>query len=811
MTMIDFSTIAMLYLTHTLCVLPASKETKRPTVPWKAYQNTLPTETEWGEWGRTATGICILAGKISGGLIVIDFDDKGSRFDAWCELLPEELRDKLVVVQTQSGGYHVYVRCENESIRNVKLARTEEGKTLIETRGEGGLVIAPPTPGYKILSGSFESIAVLSLAEWELLLNAAQSFDEMQKKTKPKTGNTSAEILVDMKEAVRQAIACINTMPEAVDGENGSAAAMRVANKLYEFGLDRETAKQVFLEHYNPRCLPEWSEKEVEHKLDTAYNKPLKMAGYMLTHNIVLDPKDPLASAYKFIKTVYTFNGIPTLISYSGGFWQWSKNAYRSIETDEVKNKLKCFLERSNVEQYGDDRVVLGHKAFPVKPHTLNAIAEMLRHNIFRPVSDIIPCWIDVPHWIDGKSYEKPDSVTDPSLLIFCKNMILNLEDMETLPSSPLWLNFAALDFDYDSKAECPQWIAFLDSIFGDDEESKNTLMEYMGLCLTNITKFQKALFIVGPKRSGKGTIARILQKIVGEHNTVSPATSGFGQQFGLQPLIGKTVAIVNDARFSKQNAQEGLERILNITGEDKHTINRKHRDAITLQLKTKLIIISNEIPNVLDQSGALASRFVFLKLSKSFFGQEDVELERKLSDELPGILRLVIQNLQNLLARGHFIQPESGKRLAERMTALSSPVGEFMRQLQPNMTKDEIWSEWQTFCCNEEQNPGRREVLWNALETAGYDCDFDSADILSKIKQHGDEATVQMLRDSTNRFRRKGATETLKKKLAEMVNSGILSVREKKANNGQVVEYYSIVTAAPDDSYNDDDESCVV
>ena len=68
----------------------------------------------------------------------------------------------------------------------------------------------------------------------------------------------------------------------------------------------------------------------------------------------------------------------------------------------------------------------------------------------------------------------------------------------------------------------------------------KQTLMEWMGLCLTPITKFQKALFIIGPKRGGKGTVFRILQQIVGTHNATSLGSLDFGRNFGLQPLIGK-------------------------------------------------------------------------------------------------------------------------------------------------------------------------------------------------------------------------------------------------------------------------------
>jgi len=328
-----------------------------------------------------------------------------------------------------------------------------------------------------------------------------------------------------------------------------------------------------------------------------------------------------------------------------------------------------------------------------------------------------------------------------------------------------------------------------------------------LGLCLTPIMKFQKALFLVGPRRSGKGTIARILQKIVGFHNTIAPSTSDFMQRFGLEPFIGKTLAIVSDARFAKGNLSQVTERILTLTGEDPVEIDRKHQKSVTLRLQAKLMFMSNEVPSIHDPSKALVSRFVFMKLPNSFYGKEDVNLESKLSCELPGILRLAIQHLQNLLERECFIQPESGKRLAERMESLSSPAGEFAKQLQPLMTKDEIWSKWFTHCHSEGRNNyGRKEALWNDLETAGYNCDFDAADILAKIRQRGGEATVQDLRNCTDRFHTEGGTDALKRKLAEMVKAGLLSVREKKAGNGKVVEYYSITDTVLDAPCDDDD-----
>ena len=96
-------------------------------------------------------------------------------------------------------------------------------------------------------------------------------------------------------------------------------------------------------------------------------------------------------------------------------------------------------------------------------------------------------------------------------MILFGKTRNLDLKTMQTFEASPQWFNYNALDFDYEenlnmSISQCPRWDEFMTQLFGDDMESKVTLLQYMGLLLTPITKFQKALFIVGPKRSGKGT-----------------------------------------------------------------------------------------------------------------------------------------------------------------------------------------------------------------------------------------------------------------------------------------------------------------
>ncbi|MBN1341746.1 MAG: AAA family ATPase [Phycisphaerae bacterium] len=171
------------YLASGLCVLPARRDQKRPTVgSWKKYQERMPTEAEVSAWmANNPNAICILCGRASGNLEIIDFDGGGELFPAWWERILEDLRAKLVVESTPSGGRHVIYRCEEVVCGNLKLAQRADSKqivTLIETRGEGGLFLCAPTEGYELVEGDLCSPPVLTQEERDTLLQAAWELNE---------------------------------------------------------------------------------------------------------------------------------------------------------------------------------------------------------------------------------------------------------------------------------------------------------------------------------------------------------------------------------------------------------------------------------------------------------------------------------------------------------------------------------------------------------------------------------------------------------------------------------------------------------
>ena len=101
-------------------------------------------------------------------------------------------------------------------------------------------------------------------------------------------------------------------------------------------------------------------------------------------------------------------------------------------------------------------------------------------------------------------------------------------------------------------------------------------------------TDIQKILLMVGPRRGGKGTIARILTGLVGADNVAGPTLAAFGRTFGMQSLLGKTLAVLSDSRTSGPS-RDALERLLAISGEDEIDIDIKFRAPWTGRLPTAL------------------------------------------------------------------------------------------------------------------------------------------------------------------------------------------------------------------------------
>lgn len=187
-------------------------------------------------------------------------------------------------------------------------------------------------------------------------------------------------------------------------------------------------------------------------------------------------------------------------------------------------------------------------------------------------------------------------------------------------------------------------------------------------------------LMLIGARRSGKGTIARVLARLVGADNVAGPRLSSLGGDFGLQQLIGKVLGIIDDARVSyKGDPSAIVESLLAIRGGGRMSINRKNRDYWTGVLRARIMLLTNELPKLVDQSGALAGSFLVLHLPTSYYGHEDTGLDGRLLAEIPSIFLWAGDGAARLRARGKFQPTAQLSEVEDAFESMSQPVANFV------------------------------------------------------------------------------------------------------------------------------------
>lgn len=425
----------------------------------------------------------------------------------------------------------------------------------------------------------------------------------------------------------------------------------------------------------------------------------------------ILDPRDPLPSASVFIEREHMKQGRRTLHHHHGEWFRWNGTAYRSADEAAIRADLYQMLARAVVAKEGN-------KTEPFRPNRnkVGDVLDALRAAANLPASIVPPAWLDREPAIDAPTSEC--AVVD--------NGILHLPTLNIYPPTPEFFTTTALPVAYEPDASEPfAWLDFLASLWPDDGEAIDALQELFGYLLTADTRQQKAFLIVGPKRSGKGTLARVLTAMLGPDNVTAPTLAGLASNFGLAPLIGKQLAIIADARLGGRADQQAIaERLLSISGEDAVTIDRKYLPAWTGRLPTRFLILTNELPRLADASGALASRFIVLTLRNSFYGREDHGLTDRLLGELPAILRWSVEGWHRLRSRGYFRQPESSREAIEELETLGSPITAFISErcaVGPGYeigTKS-LYHAWRTWCEDHGRQPGTEQTFGRDLRAA--------------------------------------------------------------------------------------------
>lgn len=219
-------------------------------------------------------GYAVITGERSG-LFVLDVDCKAG--DGYGELEALGEIPETFTVRTGSGGAHFYFRHPGFQVRNRKPSKHIDVKGDAASADGFAYVVGPGSPGYV----KTEDPCVVSPADsYEVIRNEpiadapAWLLAWLRVGNERKEGHAPTPIDVETEEGqrrVRLGVEACKTMPESIQGQDGSGSLWSVALRLVrKLELPLDVARELVLEHFNARCVPPWSAEEIEHKLEDA-------------------------------------------------------------------------------------------------------------------------------------------------------------------------------------------------------------------------------------------------------------------------------------------------------------------------------------------------------------------------------------------------------------------------------------------------------------------------------------------------------------------------------------------------------------
>jgi putative DNA primase/helicase len=276
---------------------------------------------------------------------------------------------------------------------------------------------------------------------------------------------------------------------------------------------------------------------------------------------------------------------------------------------------------------------------------------------------------------------------------------ILDLKQGKFHEHTPEYFSIIQSAASYRPEVVAHEWLTFLAEAVPSASD-RDLLQEYAGLCLTGDTSPQRALLLVGEGGTGKSTFVRVLSAVLGSLATSSALEVIKDGSFLIGNLVGRRMCVVSEL----QRNVDWLP-FKRITGEDTISVDVKNKTPFTTKLDLKLIILSNVVPFLGDDTtnNSLMRRF----LPVSFNVKPpvvDPDLDRRLThpDELTGVLNWMLEGLARLREKQMRFPAASDSPLGREIVEESNRVISFLREStdpQGSTSGQALYEAYVTWC----------------------------------------------------------------------------------------------------------------
>lgn len=282
------------------------------------------------------------------------------------------------------------------------------------------------------------------------------------------------------------------------------------------------------------------------------------------------------------------------------------------------------------------------------------------------------------------------------------------------------------MNYSFDGKAECPQWLQFIEDITDGSRDRADLLQEMFGYCLTNDVRYQKCFYLIGDGANGKSVLLNTLEALIGEANTSHVEIAFLNSDFQRIKLANSMVNICNDIKTDVAGTGSFFKAI--VTGD---TISGcfKGKDFFDFKPTCKMVFAANNMLSTRDIDNGFLRRICFINFPVTFVNdprfinerKRDPELQKKLFKELPGILNWSLAGLKALTANGHFTSTTDQEKLIRELEMINDPIAAFVdEEIAPYpdrfvamQKRENIYSIYKKWCSESNSMPMSSRWFW--------------------------------------------------------------------------------------------------
>ncbi len=265
--------------------------------------------------------------------------------------------------------------------------------------------------------------------------------------------------------------------------------------------------------------------------------------------------------------------------------------------------------------------------------------------------------------------------------------------------------------------AAVEEWLSFIVP----DQDDREMLLEFAGYAMTRDVRQQKFLILNGEGGTGKSTVIRMIEAVIGSNNLSSISLSELTQRFSAYGLLGK---LLNSCADLELTALEDTSTIKKALGEDTLRGEAKGKDAFPFKSYAKLIFSCNELPIVkAEKTNGFYRRLLILTMNR-VPATVKTDLFDQLRKEIDYFIRISVEALARMYERGTILASNHSDQAVERLRMDSDTVAAFINdELYSGGRADraKLFNRYSSYCVEAERQALTKNNFFKSLRAKGY------------------------------------------------------------------------------------------